>query len=113
MAKLILMDGTESDVTPKGKDFTLEELYALIGNGCDMVEALRLPGRKTMWLDEEGKYRPGLRVNDKATVLARKAGIIPWDVVMGNVLVTGPKVDATLDISRIDRALKRAGSLNP
>ena len=91
MAKLILMDGTESEVKPKGKTFALDELYALIGHGCDMVETLALPRRKTMWLDEEGKYRPGLRVNDKATVLARKAGIVPWDVVMGNVLVTGYK----------------------
>ena len=94
MAKLILMDGTELDVKPKDKTFTLEEMYALIGNGCDMVEVLRLPKRKTMWLDEEGKYRKGLHVNEKATALARKAGIIPWDVVMGNVLVTGPKEDA-------------------
>ena len=91
MARLILMDGTESEVTPKDKKFTLDELYALIGNGCDMVETLALPGRKTMWLDEEGKYRGGLTVNEKATGLARKAGIIPWDVVLGNVLVTGPK----------------------
>ena len=94
MARLILMDGTESEVRPQGTTFTLEEFYALIGNGCDMVEVLGLPDGKTMWLDEEGKYRPGLRVNDKATLLARKAGISLWDMVVGNVLVTDPEEEA-------------------
>ena len=87
MARLIRMDGTESDITPKGTRFTLREFYALIGNGCDIVEMLALPGRRTMWLDEEGKFRR-LRVNDKATLLGRKAGIALWDMVVGNVVVT-------------------------
>ena len=94
MARLILMDGTESDVRPKGTTFALDELYALIGNGCDMVEILGLPDGKTMWLDEEGKPRKGLRINEKATVLARTAGISFWDMVMGNVLVTDHDEDA-------------------
>jgi hypothetical protein len=88
MAKLIRADGTEQSVSPKNGTFKLDELYALIGGGCDMVECITLAdGVTTMWLDEEGKFRGTQRPNAKASELLRLAGGMPGDTVMGNVLV--------------------------
>lgn len=87
MATLIRADGTEQDVHPRGAAFELEEMYALIG--CTTVELVGLADGRSMWLDEDGR---GLKkpVNGKATALLHQAGGIPWDVVVGDALVTGP-----------------------
>lgn len=93
MALLITADGIEFVVTPADGVFTLHELYALIGNGCDLIEVVYLADRTTvMILDEEGKYRQPLAVrNSKATVLLKEAGGIPGDVVLGNVVLASPE----------------------
>jgi hypothetical protein len=83
-------DGQEFSVSPKNKEigFTLQELYDLIGNNCDCVEHITLADGRSMWLDEEGKFRkPLLHENAKATRLLHKAGGMPEDYVVGNVLI--------------------------
>lgn len=41
---------------PKAGSWPLSALYPLIGNGCDIVERVKinLPGKPYMWLDENG-----------------------------------------------------------
>lgn len=87
MALLLKPDGTQREVQPAGRSFTLEELYALIG--CDTVEVIYLPDGRPLVMDEDGKYRK-LPVNEEATRLGRIAGIVPWDVIVGTVLVLEP-----------------------
>jgi hypothetical protein len=89
MAILLKQNGIIQQIFPKDKSrgFSLDEIYQLIGNGCEMVKAVDLADGRSMWLDEEGKYRQGLRENLKATELLMKAGGIPGDVVTGNVLI--------------------------
>ena len=91
MATLIKPDGTEITITPKNSsDFKLEELYQLIE--CDMVQMIRLADGRTMWMDEESKLRTlPPEPNHKATQLLLRAGGIPWDVVLGNVLLCSDK----------------------
>jgi hypothetical protein len=94
MAKLIRTDGVEVEVTPKDtkRGFTLEELYNLIGFGCDIVEVVTLADGKTlMVMDEEGKYRVPVFWNEKATKLLAKAGGLPGDVVAGVVVLCSEK----------------------
>ena len=90
MATLIrATDGSESTVRPKTTEgFSLQEVYDLIGNGCDIVETVQLNDGRIMLLDEEGKIRNDtLIVNEKATRLLAEAGGIPGDAVVGNVLI--------------------------
>lgn len=84
MAKLIKTDGTVTEVVPKnGKDFTLEELQALIG--CDWIEIVRMPGSdgSFMVVDEEGKLN-GKELNEKAT---KMYGRMPYDYIVGDALL--------------------------
>src|SRR5262249_27740327 len=92
MATLIRTDGTESEIRPEnGKNFELDEMYRLIGNRCDIVEAIVLGDGTTMWIDEEGKLRwPTPAINRKATRLLVRAGGIRGDFVVGNVLIATP-----------------------
>ena len=93
MALLITPNGAESVVTPANGAFTRQELYALIGNGCDLIQVVYLADRTTaMILDEEGKYREPLAArNSKATVLLQEAGGIPGDFILGNVVLCSPE----------------------
>lgn len=88
MATLIKTDGTETEVRPQGKKFSLEEMYALLD--CTTVQMLRIPKRpyRNLWMDEDGKAARKI-VNEKGTDLARLAGIAGNDFVVGDVLVTG------------------------
>lgn len=88
MATIIKTDGTKQEVTPaNGKDFKLAEMYQHIGNGCDMVQAINLADGRMMWMDEESKLKATPPpANREATVLLAKAGGMPGDVVLGNVL---------------------------
>ena len=83
MGLKISADGTETVVLPAdNKEFTLDELYDLIG--CSMVQMIYLPSGKTMWLDEEGKMKEGAMINEVATL---KSGLYPHDVIVGNALI--------------------------
>lgn len=87
MAKLIKPDGIEQLVEPRnGKEFQLDELYALIE--CDTVQLVHLADGSAMFCDEEAKLKKVWpAVNEKATRLLAAAGGLPGDVVLGNVLV--------------------------
>lgn len=52
-AYLLKVDGAKIEVTPNnGTDFTLAEMYKLIG--CELIEIVYLPNDKIMIVDEEG-----------------------------------------------------------
>ena len=81
-ALLIKTTGESSFVTPQnGKDFTLEELYQLLG--CDMVEVVYpvYDSDCIFIIDEEGKLT-GKDINYAATIM--------WgaqrDVLVGDVI---------------------------
>lgn len=63
------------------------------------IEAIGLESA-TMYLNEEGKIvDPPLPPNDIATRLLHEAGGIPWDTVLGNVIIVGPPDDDGDDTS--------------
>lgn len=91
MATLIKPDGTKTEVRPKnGKDFTIAELYTLIE--CTTVEVLYMAEGKSMWIDEEGKFKNPLH-NLVAEMILRDSlhkigrAMIPGDYLVGNALV--------------------------
>lgn len=66
-AQFISTDGTYKTIKPaNGSDFTLEELYNLIG--CDLIEVVSLDGDKIMIVDEEGLLK-GSRINHEASAI--------------------------------------------
>ena len=92
MATLMKINGKTEEVFPKDKKrgFTLEELYALVGGNCRLIEA---PGPfkdgRFMVMDEEGKLN-GKELNVEASEkfykeLGRK------DLIMGNVIMVNNK----------------------
>ena len=91
MALLIKTDGESSTVSPQNEQFTLQEMYALLG--CSRVEIVHLTDGRIMWIDETGKFKPH-RVNHEATQLLSAAGGIPGDYIAGSALIT--------DISEVD-----------
>ena len=87
MAEWIKHSGAVDQVIPKnGKAFTLEELQHFVDG---YIEVVSLADGRLMFLNEEGKYQENIKNlrNDRATVLLREAGGIPWDYVTGNVIV--------------------------
>ena len=93
MARLIQPDGTETQVTPKGKKWTLAEMQLLIGGDIQEMPGVR--GLR-MYFDEEGKLK-SLPLNQKATEIVQQAvreeaarrqcGIRYMPVLVGNVLI--------------------------
>jgi hypothetical protein len=87
MAKLIKTDGTETEVHPVGKRWTLQELQGHVGGYIEMMPGI---GKMRMLLDEEGllKMKP---VNRKATdiVLGILAGkVLRYEpLIVGDVLI--------------------------
>ena len=82
-AILIKTTGETTFVTPKnGKDFTLEELYTLIG--CDMIEVVypEWDSDCIFVIDEEGKLN-GKDINYPATLMWGYGGA---DVLVGDVI---------------------------
>jgi hypothetical protein len=85
VAELIREDGIREEVMPEnGQNFSLAELYKHLG--CNMVQVIYLNDGKTMWLDEEGKFKTHER-NEKATVLLEEAGGGYGDYVAGSALI--------------------------
>ena len=55
MAILIKTDGSEQVIQPQdGKEFHINELYELVGNGCDMVQGVGLADGSTRLQQEAG-----------------------------------------------------------
>ena len=65
MAKILKTDGTiVRNVKPQdGVSFSLEEMYAHVGNGCDMIEPVYLDGDCVMVCDEDGWLRENRQLN--------------------------------------------------
>ena len=88
MAKIIHADGTTLPLHApgNGQGYTLDEVYAAIGGGCDMVQELPVGPGEVLLMDEEAKMRNGQPPrNDEATALAAKM-LLPGDHIVGTVL---------------------------
>lgn len=74
MAFVINTAGVEKEIFPKnGSDFKLNEMQAAIGG---MIETVSLSTGKLLIVDEEGLLK-GLRVNTKASIIARRTIVGP------------------------------------
>jgi hypothetical protein len=74
-------DGTETEVTPKDKSFTLDELKEIVGG---WIEVVALKG-SYMVVNEEGKLM-GLPFNLRATTIARQH-LNNGDFIVGTVII--------------------------
>ena len=62
----ISVDGVVENIAPmNGSDFSLDEMYKLIGQ--DIIECIYLPNDKLFVVDEKGFYRVPLKINWLAT----------------------------------------------
>lgn len=62
----IRVDGVVENITPmNGSDFSIEEMYKLIGQ--DIIDFVYLPNDKLFIVDDEGFYRVPLNINWIAT----------------------------------------------
>lgn len=83
MAQIIKTTGEVVEVSPKnGKDFSLEELKAIVGG---WIEVVSLHDGRLIVCDEEGKLK-GKNRNHKATDLYRLT-LLTNDFLVGDVLV--------------------------
>ena len=82
MATLIKSNGTEVEIHPNSKFFSLEELQSFVGG---YIEIVALDKEFYMVLNEEGKLKC-LPKNDKATRLYHRVRYTD-DVIVGNVLI--------------------------
>ena len=83
MAHIIKTTGEVVEVSPKnGKDFSLEELKAIVGG---WIEVVSLHDGRLIVCDEEGKLK-GKDRNHKATDLYRLT-LLTNDFLVGDVLV--------------------------
>lgn len=86
MAKQIKADGTEADVSPKGKYFSLEELQELVGGLIEVVRVPKFNGDRSIMLVNEDGLRLGLPRNEAATKLYAEThtgmALIVGDVVI-------------------------------
>jgi len=90
MATLLKVDGTKETVTPANPEtgFGLQELYKLLG--VEMIEVIHTDDGILVF-DEEGKFRQPNALNEAATALLHKAGGMPFDYMVGNVLICNEK----------------------
>lgn len=66
------VDGSFKEIYPvDGKDFTLDEMYKIIG--CETIEHVQLAEDVDLWCDEEGLLKSDWIINPVATVYYRKA----------------------------------------
>jgi hypothetical protein len=84
MALLLKASGDVEEIRPAhGRTFVLDELQALVGG---FIEVVRTVDGRWLVINEDGKRRELAR-NLQATALYHQAGGIPWDVVVGDVLL--------------------------
>ena len=96
MAQLLKTDGTIEEISPKnGTDFTIQELYSLIG--CDTIEVIYLNNdgedEDLIFIgDEEARLVDEPKLNVAATVMYRESWNVgyPYDIV-GNIVVCKSK----------------------
>lgn len=92
MAKLVLIDGTEKEVQPKDakNGFDLQELYDLIGNGCEMIQVIETRDGYCIF-DEEFRVRLYWedKRNPKANEMLMRDTGFNYDIC-GNVIFCSP-----------------------
>jgi hypothetical protein len=83
-AVLLRADGTASRIEIKSG----EDINKAVGG---WLEVINFQGNVFVYINEEGKLL-GLPLNNRATGLAysRNIGLIPGDVIVGNVVFVGP-----------------------
>lgn len=80
-------DGSSMVVEPQGPSWTLEELYALLS--CSMIEVVTLDEKYVMVIDEEGKFKDVVMMNQRASDIAHQHKAISMhDEIVGKALVT-------------------------
>lgn len=85
LAAIIPADGT-APVRIEDIESGYETVQSLVGGNFQVVGVPHLDG--VMYVDEEGKLKPGGKVNDRATKLT--AGyLLPHDVIVGDALILG------------------------
>ena len=84
---------TVSDMELPDK-ITLDEIYKIIGDGCEMVEVVRLPGGNNdgMYVNEEGMLK--LEYDDEGNCtsdffMLRNPGHAPAHIIVGRGLILG------------------------
>lgn len=83
IAQLLKPDGTYSDIVPKnGKNFKLDETYAILG--VDIVQVVRLKKNQILIVDEEGLLKNNPQINHAASKLAQEAGTA--EGIVGNAI---------------------------
>lgn len=88
MSRLLRTDGMDIEVHPKNGKFTLEELYDLIGNGCDLIEIVMTDSHGvTMVVDEEGWLKDQVFLNGRATKWVNDNGVADTFIVGNAVLI--------------------------
>ena len=98
MATLLLTNGTHREVKPQnGRSFSLAELHALIGNGCDCITTWSVieDGKQLVAVGDDDAHLKAQKPaqNQQATEQYwRSGGQFGW-VILGNVVVCTPVGD--------------------
>jgi hypothetical protein len=82
MATRIDADGSVTEIIPRGRVFSLQELQAIVGGD---IEAIPTPDGRPMYLNTDGK-RLDLPLNARATALVGHT-LLPGDYIAGNVVL--------------------------
>lgn len=87
MATLYKTDGTEEEVTAaNGRDFSLEELYKLIG--CEWIQVIDISNTELLIFDEEAKPPHNNKPrNEKATARFLEFRRLPGDYIAGDAVL--------------------------
>lgn len=86
MARLIEPGGSNKEVEPANKTFSLQEMYEYVG--CEIVEFVYMNNGNVMVIDEEGKNN-AKPLNSEATQIVQH-NLFPGDYIAGNALVCSP-----------------------
>lgn len=100
--RAILIDATEKTVTEVETGGKLHDLYRLLG--CNLVEAVTLDDRHSLWVDEEG-----LLVDEPGPFFAFKGGERPYPlkgVILGDDHKSGKNIGATVPLDVVQSVVE-------
>jgi len=83
--KVIVINPYDQTITEQDSNNTFEDYYAKIGNGCDIIQPVKLNGRDKIYLDEEGllKGNPALFTLEGASQPFAGIGIVEGSKAKG------------------------------
>jgi hypothetical protein len=88
VAILLLTNGTKREVTPaNGRDFSLTELYELIGCDCITTWSVVLGGCQYVAVSDDDAHAKNAPYNQQASDLYQQSGGLPGWPILGNALV--------------------------